>query len=141
MTKNKTQLSALLAATAAAIIYGGWAIYANFEHGAHAWGMAGIVQATYAFVSTLTITHIAHWVFLKSNGGLRGVITGFIASFIVMAAIPVTIHNIAATPDILQTILPGLIWGSGYLLAFLIATHKNHQKHVTNAHNDQNIQT
>lgn len=128
MTKNKTQLSALLAATAAAIIYGGWAIYANFEHGAHAWGMAGIVQATYAFVSTLTITHIAHWAFLRTGGGSRGITTGFVASFIVMAAIPITVHTIAMTPDILQTILPGLIWGSLYLLGFLIASDKKHQK-------------
>jgi hypothetical protein len=128
MFKKTPQISPFLAAVAAAIVYGGWAIYANYEHGAHAWTMAGIVQASYAFISTLTITHIAHWAFLRTGGGSRGITTGFVASFIVMAAIPITVHTIAMTPDILQTILPGLIWGSLYLLGFLIASDKKHQK-------------
>jgi len=76
-----------LTALAAAIGYGGWAVFANFEHGMHAWMMAGVIQGAYAFVSTLSITHIARWVFLKCNCAIKGIITGFIASFIVMLAL------------------------------------------------------
>jgi len=110
-----------LTALAAAIGYGGWAVFANFEHGMHAWMMAGVIQGAYAFVSTLSITHIARWVFLKCNCAIKGIITGFIASFIVMLALPLGVHSIAGTPDLWQTILPGLIWGSIYLMGFLVS--------------------
>lgn len=104
--------------------YGGWAVFANYEHGPHAWAMAGAIQATYAFISTFFITTVAQRTYIKYNCGVRGVFAGFITSFIVMLAIPVTVHCIAGTPDILQTILPGLIWGSIYLMGFLITLNK-----------------
>lgn len=113
--------STLLTALAAAIGYGGWAVYANFEHGAHAWAMAGVIQGAYAFVSTLSITHVAHKVYVKYGCKIRGIITGFFMSFIIMLAIPLVVHNIAHTPNIWQTILPGLIWGSIYLIGFLVS--------------------
>jgi len=111
--------STLFTALAAAVGYGGWAVYANYEHGVHAWAMAGSIQAIYAFVSTLSITHVARWTFIKYKCGIRGVLVGFLMSFIVMLAIPLSVHNFFGTPDILQTIFPGLIWGSIYLLGFL----------------------
>ncbi len=126
MALSRKNIFALFSALAAAIVYGAWAIYANYEHGAHAWGMAGSIQAAYAFISTLSITHVAQWVFTKCNGGLHGVFLGFITSFIVMLALPLGVHSLAHTPDIWQTILPGLIWGSFYLLGVLITMNKQH---------------
>ena len=129
-----------LTAIAAALGYGGWAVFVNFEHGMHSWLMAGIVQGAYAFVSTLSITHIARWVFLKCKCAFKGITTGFIVSFIVMVAIPLVVHHFAGTPDVWQTILPGLIWGSIYLMGFLVSLdfklriqptrikHKNNKK-------------
>jgi len=120
MTKKNINYSTLLTALAAAIGYGGWAIYANYEHGTQAAVMAGGIQGTYAFFSTLSITHVARWVFLKYNCAIRGTLAGFTASFIVMLALPLIVHNLAGTQNIWQTILPGLIWGSIYLISFLI---------------------
>lgn len=117
----------LLTALAAALGYGGWAIFANFEHGIKPGVIAGLVQGVYAFISTLSITHIARWVFLKFNCAWRGITVGFIASFIVMIALPLSVHNLAGTPDIWQTILPGLIWGSIYLIGFLISLDVVHR--------------
>lgn len=104
----------------AAIGYGLWAIFANFEHGAHAWAMAGAVQAIYAFVATMSVSKVAHWIFLKYECGIKGVTMGFLASFVVMLSIPLAVHNFAGTPDVLETILPGLIIGSIYLISYLI---------------------
>jgi hypothetical protein len=112
-----------LTALAAALGYGGWAVYANYEHGAHAWVMAGGIQALYAFFSTFCITQVARWAFVKYDCGVKGILAGFAMSFIIMLAIPLSVHNFFATPDIWQTILPGLIWGSIYLLALLITLH------------------
>lgn len=121
MNIKKSGCSAFLIAMAAAAGYGGWAVYANFEHGTQAWMMAGVIQASYAFISTLCITHVARWTYLKYQCGIKGVCAGFGMSFLVMLAIPLSVHNFFGTPDIFQTILPGLIWGSVYLLGFLIA--------------------
>lgn len=124
MNKHKT---ILLTALAAGIGYGGWAVFANYEHGPHAYLMAGIIQALYAFASTLSITHIAHWTCQKCNHGLTGITIGFAASFIIMLAIPLTIHKLAGTPDLWETILPGLIWGSIYLMSYLISVDVKHR--------------
>lgn len=109
------------------VVFGAWAVYANFEHGAHAWQMAGTVQGVYAFFSTLTVTVIAQWTYTECGRGVLGILVGFCASFAVMLAIPLTIHNLVRTPDILQTILPGLIWGSGYLICFLLLKEKSYR--------------
>ena len=50
--KSKKQYVALLTAIAAATVYGGWAIYANYEHGMRAWVVAGLVQASYCLLYT-----------------------------------------------------------------------------------------
>ena len=121
-------ISTIITALAAGLGYGGWAIYANYEHGIHAWMMAGAVQAIYAFISTLSITHIARKVFIKYDCGVRGVMAGFIASFIVMLAIPLSVHSFFGTPNIWQTILPGLIWGSIYLIGFLLTLDKKYTR-------------
>lgn len=83
--------------------------------------MAAGVQGAYAFLSTLSITHVARRTFLRHNRGIRGVLIGYGMSFVLMLAIPLVVHNLAGTPDIWQTILPGLIWGSIYLLGFLVS--------------------
>ncbi len=128
-------------AFSAMVIYGAWAVYANFEHGQHAWVVAGVVQAIYAFISTLTVTIAASWMYKKCGRGWCGVFIGFSFSFLIMLAIPVMVHNFASTPDILETILPGLIWGSGYLSVFLVLTERQYKKsslHVTKYHQSLN---
>ncbi len=119
-TFYKTIPAVFFNAFAAGIGYGGWAVYANYEHGAHAWIMAGSIQGIYAFISTLFITQVAQKTCVKYQYGLKGITIGFIVSFLVMLTIPLFIHNLFGTPNIWMTILPGLIWGSIYLLGFLI---------------------
>ena len=125
---SQKKRAALLTAVAAALGYGGWAVYANYEHGTHAWLMAGLVQASYAFCSTFVVTYVAQRTFTKYDCGIKGVCAGFVASFVVMLAIPLLVHNLVGTPDIWQTILPGLIWGSIYLLGVLISLQSSQKK-------------
>lgn len=112
----------------AAIAYGGWAVFANFEYGAKAAFMAGIVQAVYAFLATMSVSKIAHMIFRKCDCGYKGICLGFLASFIVMVCIPFAVHSFAGTPDIVETILPGLIIGSLYLITYLAGLHIREEK-------------
>lgn len=128
MALKGNNLSAFIIALLASLGYGGWAIYANHEYEPHVWMMAGMVQAIYAFASTYSITYVAQYIFIKYNCGIKGVIAGFGMSFLVMLAIPIAVHSLVGTPDLLQTILPGLIWGSIYLLGFLMSLYKAQNK-------------
>lgn len=125
MPKAHTELTPYINATAAMVIYGGWAVFANFEHGRAAWLTAGVIQGFYAFASTLTVTVIAKKAFFKFGCGTKGLLLGFLTSFFIMLLFPLTIHTVAGTPDIIETITPGLIWGSGYLAIYLYLTQRN----------------
>lgn len=111
--------TSLLNATAALLLYGGWAVYANFEHGQKAWLTAGLVQGVYAFLSTLCVTLVALNIYRRYHGGFRGMAAGFSVGFGVMLVIPWAVHSVAGTPNKLHTVLPGLIWGTVYLGAIL----------------------
>ncbi|MBI1300708.1 MAG: hypothetical protein GC137_03525 [Alphaproteobacteria bacterium] len=119
--QEKRGRAIFLTALAAGLGYGAWAFYANLDHGFSTALMSSSIQAIYAFISTLTITHVARYVFLHYKCGYKGILAGFVLSFLVMLAIPLVVHNYFGTPNIWQTILPGLIWGSIYLMGFLIS--------------------
>ena len=59
MNNQNSKHSIIISAILAAVGYGGWAVYINFEHGQQACITAGLVQGTYAFASTLFITKVA----------------------------------------------------------------------------------
>jgi hypothetical protein len=117
-------------ALAAALVYGGWAVFANFEHGAGAWLWPSLAHAVYAFFSTLIVTKTAVFIYERVGCAWRGILLGFMGSFVVMFFIPLVIHTALNTPDLWETILPGLIWGSGYVLVFLKLTDRKKQKIV-----------
>lgn len=105
----------------AALIYGVWAGWVNAEHGNHIALRVGIIQAVYAFVSTLTVAEAAKWMYRKLSPSLLHLTLTFFATFGVMLGFPLVVHYLAMTPDILEAILPGLLWGSLYILVLLIS--------------------
>ncbi|MEN1727225.1 MAG: hypothetical protein AAGJ52_02185 [Pseudomonadota bacterium] len=121
-------MSPILIALLAAVGYGAWAAYANHEYGLETAVMAGTVQAVYAFLSTLSVTHVARWIFFRFGCAIKGIAAGFLASFVVMLLFPLVVHRLAGTPDLWQTILPGLIWGSVYLLGYLVAVDRRERQ-------------
>ena len=108
-----------LAPVIAALVYGVWAGWVNSDHGVNVGLRVGLVQAAYAFVSTLTVAEAAKWLFKRSNESWLALTLVFIATFFVMLAIPVAVHWLAMTPDIIEAIAPGLLWGSLYILVLL----------------------
>lgn len=109
----------LLAATLAFIVYGGWAAWVNSEYALAVTLRAGIGQGTYAFFSTWFVTAVARKVLSVYGPRWKGMLASFSAAFLVMLAFPLSIHAVLMTPDVMEAILPGLVWGSGYI-AFVI---------------------
>ena len=116
--KLVNRLSPWQIALLAALVYGAWAAFVNSEHGNQAALKAGLVQGSYAFVSTWLISFIAksmlaYWGYSQ---GVRW--SAMSVSWLVMLAIPVLLHTWQQTPDLLEAILPGLAIGSLYLWSY-----------------------
>ena len=103
----------------AAIVFGGWAAFVNSEYGLVVSVRSGLGQAAYALFSTWIITITATNVFAFFGSSAAGFLVGFAASFLVMISIPLTIHHALGTPEIFNAILPGLLWGSGFISTYL----------------------
>jgi hypothetical protein len=114
----------ILASVLAFLIYGAWAAYVNSEYGTAVYVKAGLGQGLYALLATWIMTALTQATFVKAGADGRALLLAFLAGFAVMLAIPLTIHFFLDTPDVLEAITPGLIWGSGYLLVVLNVTQK-----------------
>jgi len=120
----KSEKANILAATLAFLIYGSWAGWVNSEYGLAITLRAGLGQGIYAFFSTWVVTAVARRILYQYGLNWKGMFISFLVTFLVMLAFPVVIHNILMTPDIIEAILPGLIWGSGYIAVVIWLTRK-----------------
>jgi hypothetical protein len=103
----------------AALVFGSWAAFVNREYGTDIAIRSGLGQAVYALFSTWIVSKTLVSVFSKTQRDVQGAILSFVAAFIVMICIPLTIHYALGTPEILNAILPGAVWGSGYIGSYL----------------------
>lgn len=109
------------------LAYGTWAAFVNYEHGFKAFFLAGLAQGSYAFLSTLFITEAAKKTYIKLGCNLKGQLLGFLSSFTIMASFPFIIHSMVGTPNIIESILPGLAWGTLYIFVVLIRLPKQYK--------------
>ena len=108
----------LLSSVAAFLGYGGWAVFANYAVSPMAAWRAGFAQGTYAFGSTLFLTVAIRKVFNAAGKGVRGKWIGFTTGMVVIISLPATLNIIAQTPNVIKTILPGIVIGSVYVGVF-----------------------
>lgn len=108
----------------AAVIFGAWAAYVNREYGIFILVRSGLGQGAYALCSTWIVGRVATDVFAFAGHTTQGRVWSFVSSFLAMVSIPLTIHNLIGTPEITYAILPGIIWGSGYILVYVWALPK-----------------
>ena len=129
MDKTKKPLldfASIATALLALLIYGGWAAFVNSDHGTEMAIRAGLGQGVYAFFSTWLVTGTARKVLVNLGHNRLSYIVSFLASFCVMLTFPLIIHSLIGTIDILEAILPGLIWGSFYIVVVIkISTKTN----------------
>ncbi len=112
----------------AAVIFGSWAAYVNSEYGLLVLVRSGLGQGVYALFSTWIVTRTGANVFSFVGGGAYGLVVAFVATFLVMISFPLTIHHALGTPEIFNAILPGIVWGSGYIFTYLWFLSGNAQK-------------
>lgn len=108
-----------LAPIAAAVFFGSWAAIVNSAYGPAVMSRAGIGQGLYAFAATWLVTRAACSFYRRAGGWIRGWLAGFGMSLVVMLFVPLAIHGILGTPEVVAAILPGLVWGCGYVSILL----------------------
>lgn len=112
------------AAMLACIVYGGWAAFANSDFGSWVSLKAFCAQGGYAFIATLFVGSAATALYSKFGETPVAVALSFVSCLFVMLAFPWLLHRLVGTPNILTAMLPGLLWGSAYLLAALWTHHR-----------------
>ena len=118
------------------VAYGGWAYFANLEHGSAIAMRAGLVQGSYSLVLTFFMTLFTEFAFVKIYGlpFAKLLTTGAIA--IVLTSTAYFIHLFVGTPEIIMTILPGALIGTTYTFMYIVGLERSMMRN-----SNQNVKT
>lgn len=123
----KPRLIQVVAPLIAGLFYGAWAAYSNWMDSMHTAIVAGTIQASFAFMSTLLLTSLVLHLLERHRSQPRIV---FLQSSLALIGTPATLHLIAGTPNILTAMLPGLVIGHVYLWGLIKRLH-NGREHLS----------
>jgi hypothetical protein len=117
--RNRPSARGLALAIGAGCMYGAWALWANSAHGAAAGWRAAGTQFLVSFVVTLTITAVMEQVHASLSSRLRRLVGAVAASVGVTVIFTIALHYASGTPEILATVVPVLLLGSLYCVAYV----------------------
>lgn len=120
----KFLLQPLVSALLACLIYGVWAAYVNLTFGPDVALKAALIQGGFAFFATLSLGLLAKIIYVRCGANRIAVVISFSLCFGVMFIVPFSLHYVLGTPNIIQSMIPGLIWGSGYIGLLIRTLHK-----------------
>jgi hypothetical protein len=110
----------LVLAVGAGCMYGAWALWANLGHGAEAGWRAGGTQFFVSFVVTLTITTVMEQVHARLASRAGRMLGAIAASVGTTVTFTLALHWASGTPEILPTVVPVLLLGSLYCIAYVV---------------------
>jgi hypothetical protein len=110
----------LALAVAAGCMYGAWAFWANVGHGTAAGWRAAGTQFAVSFVVTLTITTLMEQVHARLSSRLARVGGALAASVGATVTFTLALHWASGTPEIVATVVPVLMLGSLYCIAYVV---------------------
>lgn len=109
-----------VAPIAAFLVYGGWSFWINRSN-ANGAAIAGILQGSYAVLSTVALRLGVEALDRQLAQRQFGKSATWGISVVVLMLLPASLHWIAGTVEILLSILPGLVVGSGYVALILLS--------------------
>ncbi|MGK0222412.1 MAG: hypothetical protein ACI9ON_001651 [Limisphaerales bacterium] len=104
--------------------YGGWAVFANWPHGETIAWKSGLVQGSYSFLLTLSMTLITEWLHKLAIKLTYRIPILMVCISSVLFCTAYGINYVAGTPEILMTIVPGFIIGSTYTLIYILGLER-----------------
>lgn len=113
-------LRSLVAGLAGFVGYGGWAWYANLDHGADIAMRSGLVQGGYSLVLTFLMTIVTEYLYSSWQHHASAAIRTTLLVSTILFCSAYTIHMLVGTPEILMTITPGFIIGTIYTYVYVL---------------------
>lgn len=117
--RNRPSARGLALAVGAGCMYGAWALWANLEHGAAAGWRAAGTQFFVSFVVTLVITTLMEQVHASLPSRLLRVGGAIAAAVGTTVVFTVSLHYATSTPEMFDTVVPVLVLGSLYCIAYV----------------------
>lgn len=132
--RKKENAKKTLITLCAVIGYGGWALFSNLAEDSALAAQtialrAAIIQGSYAGLLTLVNLVVLETIFLRLNHRLscrNNIIATLLIATGAQYSLIVPVHWLNATPNILLTLLPGLIIGSCFSTAYLLSLKQKH---------------
>lgn len=131
MAQPGPAVRSLLAATAAACAYGGWAYYVNAPISEEAGLQAAAIQGGYSFLLTTGMTLLMEYFSRLFRNSALAIVKTIITISVLCFTVAYSAHWLARTPEIMMTILPGFSIGLAYTTLYVIAF--NRQGSIENA--------
>jgi len=96
-------------------LYALWSLAINFySHHEWAW-VSSLTQGAYAFMSTLSLQLFVAYFYLQMSKILsQAKLITLLTSWLLVTFLPVSLHLLVATPNVLGTVAPGVIVSIGY---------------------------
>lgn len=123
-TLESRRMRLSMSAAAAFLGYGAWAYVANASHGVQAGIQAAVTQGGYAFFVTLLMSSLLEGIYRWAQ---RFHYPGLTSALITCAFLYLSSWGVnfwAGTPEILWTILPGMLFGTLYTLGYVSLLEK-----------------
>ena len=121
--------NSVLLGVLAFLLYGSWAVFANWEYGLKKSLTAGLVQGIVSFLTTTFIMLLMIWLFELGRSSLTRFLYAVTGTNAIAISGMVCAHLIVGTPDILQTILPSMVVGFSLTVVYSSARLRQEAKH------------
>jgi len=121
---NNAKVRILIPPITGFLFYGAWALLINSEHGWMPACKAALTQGSYSFIVTLILALLIEWLFVRLNGVKGRSLWVLLFAVLILAITSSTLNFVAGTPNILWTILPGLLVSSVYSVLYIAALNR-----------------
>lgn len=101
------------------LFYGAWAMLINFSHGSEHAIKAGLTQGSYSFCITLILALLVEGLFVRLANIRFKNLWVFLAAALLLTTTSVSLNWLAGTPEILWTVLPGLMVSLVYTVVYI----------------------
>ena len=114
--KERSTTRAVLLGLGSAVLYGGWALFANWttDRAVH----AAIAQAGLSFASTTLATLVAEVLFRLGKDPRRGFWLSAVGTFAVIVMAMASVHAIVGTRRIVATMAPSAFFGGIFFAGY-----------------------
>ena len=115
-------------AIVAAVAFIAWGIYANWQHGVGKITQVAVTQGIVSFVATWTTSEVIVFFYRKLHKLAGAVWWTALASYLSTYSVILLAHKIAGTPEFWKTVIPGMVSGLIFCIAYSFRLQKWYQK-------------